>query len=125
MALLEANTGSGWFALPTPAKGDYFPSYTHLENSYVDTTGYLHRDIIRRNRAKVECGWKALSQEEMATLQNLYSQDAFWLRYTDNFGSRVEKRVYAGPLSGKVEKMQPNTYRLLLTTDVAMNFIEY
>ena len=125
MALLEANTGSGWFALPTPKPGDYFPSYTHLENSYVDTTGYLHRDIIRRNRAKVECGWNALSQEEMSLLQSLYNLDAFWLRYTDNYGNRVEKRVYAGPLTGKVQKMQPNTYRLLLTTDVSMNFIEY
>lgn len=125
MALLEANTGGGWFDLPTPKRGAYFPSYTHLENSYVDTTGYLHRDIVRRNRAKVECGWNALSQEQMALLQNLYNQTSFRLRYTDNYGNRVEKTVYAGPLSGKLEKMEPHTYKLLLTTDVSMNFIEY
>lgn len=125
MALLEANTGGGWFSLPTPKPENYFPSYTHEEKSYVDSRGYFHRDIVRRNRAKVECGWNALNQEEMSLLQYLYSLDYFYLRYTDNYGNRVEKKVYAGPLTGKTRKIDPNTLKLLLTTNVAMNFIEY
>ena len=69
MALLEANTGSGWFALPTPSPDNYSPTYTHLEKSYTTASGYLHRDIIRRNRAKVTCGWNKLDANQMALLQ--------------------------------------------------------
>ena len=125
MALLEYRLGtSGDFAaLPTPA--EYYPSYTHLENSYVSAKGYFIRDIIRRNRAKVTCGWKALTTSEMALLQSLYNCYYFYLRYTDNYGNRVVKKVYAGPLEGKAKFMDHQTYKISLTTDVSMNFIEY
>lgn len=125
MALLEANTGSGWFALPTPAPENYSPTYTHLEKSYTTANGYLHRDIIRRNRAKVICGWNALNQDQMAMLQGLYSLDYFYLRFTDNFNKRVEKKVYAGPLDGKTKRLDRATLLMTLRTNVTMNFIEY
>lgn len=125
MALLEANTGNGWFALPTPAPENYSPTYTHLEKSYTTATGYLHRDIIRRNRAKVVCGWNALNQDQMAMLQGLYSLDYFYLRFTDNFNKRVEKKVYAGPLDGKTKRLDKATLLMTLRTNVTMNFIEY
>ena len=79
MALLEYRLGtSGAFKpLPTPAPENYSPTYTHLENSYVSSNGYFIRDIVRKNRAKVTCGWKALTGEEMALLQSLYEQKSF------------------------------------------------
>lgn len=125
MALLEVNTGSGWYALPTPKPEGYFPSYTHLENSFRDARGYLHRDIIRRNTAKVECSWNALNTSQIATLQNLYGFDSFLLRYTDCYGNRVEKRVYAGQLSGKIFSIDHTTDIPTVSTGMAMNFIEY
>ncbi len=121
---LQANTGAGWFNLPIPSADSYNPTYTHLENSYRDSNGYLHRDIKRRNLAKVVCGWSKLNAEQMALLQNLYDYDSFKLRFTDNKGKRVEKTVYAGPLDGKTKYADKNTYLLIKRTNVQMNFIE-
>lgn len=84
----------------------------------------MHRDIKRRNLAKVECGWSALTSTQMAMLQNLYDLSSFYLRFTDNKGNRVEKQVYAGPLDGKVKYADKNTYLLVKRTDISMNFIE-
>lgn len=125
MALLEANLGGGWFALPTPKPGGYTPSYTHLENSFRDARGYLHRDIIRRNTAKVECTWNMLDNIQLNLLQNLYSYNSFNLRFTDCYGNRVEKKVYAGPLKTSTRMIDHDSYVPIVNTDVSMNFIEY
>ena len=125
MALLEANLGGGWFELPTPKPSGYHPSYTHLENSYRDANGYLHRDITRKNVAKVECSFNALNQQEVMALQNLYGYDSFWLRFTDYYGNRVEKKVYAGPLGGKVERIDHSTLKPEVITDMSISFVEY
>lgn len=125
MALLEASLGGSWFALPTPKPSGYNPSYTHLENSYRDANGYLHRDIVRRNVSKVECSYNALNQQEVQTLQNLYGFDSFLLRFTDKYGNRVEKRVYAGPVGGKVERINHSNNKPEIVTDMSISFIEY
>ena len=127
MALLEASIDNkqSWFALPTPSPDNYSPTYTHLERSYTDSVGYLHRDIVRRNRAKIVCGWNKLDGDEMATLQNLYSLDYFYLRYTDNFNQRKEIKCYLGPVDGKTKFMDTKTYELITRTNVTGNFIEY
>ena len=124
MALIEANTGGGWFALPTPKPGGYNPSYTHFENSYRDVTGYLHRDIIRKNVAKLECSWNALDNSQIRKLQSLYTHNSFRLRFTDYYGNRVEKTVYAGPLSSKTEMINSGNVPIVMT-ETSMNFIEY
>jgi hypothetical protein len=121
-AFLQANTGSGWFDLPLPS--EYQPTYTHLEDSYRDATGRLHRDITRYNLFKATCGWNKLDSEKMALLQRLYDYKQFRLRCTDNKGNRVEKVVYAGPLDGKTKYVDKNTYLLLKRSNVTMNFIE-
>lgn len=127
MALLEYsdNANGPFYDLPTPAPENYYPSYTHLENSYVSAKGYFIRDIIRKNRAKVTCGWNALETDKMALLQSLYDKKSFYLKYTDNYGNRVIKKVYAGPLEGKAKFIDPRTYKISLTTGISMNFIEY
>lgn len=127
MALLEASLDNmrTWIELPTPAPENYSPTYTHMEDSYISASGYLVRDIVRRNRAKVTCGWNALDDAQMALLQSLYDQYSFYLKFTDNFGNRVVKKVYAGPLDGKTKFYNKNTYQLTLRTDVHMNFIEF
>lgn len=125
MALIEANLGGGWFDLPTPKPNGYFPSYTHLENSFRDARGYLHRDIIRYNTAKLECSWNALNNEEINLLQSLYSYNKIWLRYTDNFGNRVEKQMYASPLKNQVNSIDHTTLKSAINTNVTMDFIEY
>ena len=125
MALIEANTGGGWFSLPTPKPGGYAPSYTHFENSYRDASGYLHRDIRRKNVAKLECSWNALTQSQINTLQSLYTYNSFRLRFTDYYGNRVEKVVYAGPLSSKTEMINTNTNKPTIVVETSMNFIEY
>lgn len=127
MALLEASLDDmrSWIELPTPAPENYSPTYTHMEKSYVGSTGYLVRDIVRRNRAKVTCGWNTLNSSQMALLQTLYDQDYFYLKFTDNYGNRVIKRVYGGPLDGKTKFYDKQTYELTLRTSVQMNFIEF
>ena len=127
MALLEASLDNGatWVALPTPAPENYDPTYTHEERSYLDSQGYLHRDIVRRNRAKVVCGWNAITGQQMDLLQTLYDQDYIYLRYTDKHNNRVEKKMYAGPLTGKAKFMDKTTYQISLNTKTNMNFIEY
>lgn len=127
MALMEASLDNmkTWIPLPTPAPENYSPTYTHLEKSYTGANGYLVRDIVRKNRAKVTCGWSKLNASEMALLQNLYDQKYFYLKFTDNYGNRVIKKVYGGPLDGKTKYMDKNTYQLTIRTDVTMNFIEY
>lgn len=126
MAFLEASYDNhNWFALPTPNKDNYSPTYTHLENSYRDSRGYLHRDIKRKNLAKVTTGWANLDNKQMALLQTLYEKSYFYLKFTDNYGKRVVKKVYAGPLDGKTKYADPKTYLLIRRTDVQMNFIEY
>ena len=127
MALLEASLDNmrTWIELPTPAPENYSPTYTHLEDSYISASGYLVRDIVRRNRAKVTCGWNTLNDAQMALLQSLYDQYSFYLRFTDNYGRRVVKKVYAGPLDGKTKFYDKNTYQLTLRTNVTMNFIEF
>ena len=125
MALIEANTGGGWFALPTPKPGGYNPTYTHFENSYRDVSGYLHRDIIRKNVAKLECTWNALDGSQIALLQSLYTHNSFRLRFTDYYGNRVEKNVYAGPLSSKTEMINTTNNKPKVLLETSMNFIEY
>lgn len=126
MALLEASyDNQNWFDLPTPLAENYEPTYTHLENSFRDANGNLHRDIQRRDLAKVTVGWGTLNSTQMSLLQNLYDQDFFYLKFTDNYSNRVIKKVYAGPLSGKVKYANRKTYELVKRTSVAMNFIEY
>lgn len=127
MALLEVSYDNrNWFDLPEPLAENYEPTYTHLENSYRDAKGYLHRDIQRRDLAKVTVGWgSGITPEQMAQLQSLYDKDFFYLRFTDNYNNRVVKKVYAGPLSGKVKYINRFTYELLKRTSVAMDFIEY
>ena len=120
--LLTAYIGGSWVKLPTPA--EYNPTYTHIENSYRDVNGRLHRDIKRKNLAKVECGWNALDDTQIALLQSLYDYNSFSLRFTDNKGNRVTKTVYGGPLDRKSAKLDKTTLKIILTTEVAMNFIE-
>ena len=126
MAFLEASYDNNvWFDLPTPSAENYSPTYTHLENSYRDATGYLHRDIKRRNLAKVTTGWSKLNSNQMALLQTLYEKDFFYLKFIDNYGKRVVKKVYAGPLDGKTKYADKETFLLAKRSDVSMNFIEY
>ena len=123
MALLEANTGSGWFAIPTPKPEGYYPSYTHLEDSYNDSNGNLHRDFIWKNRAKVECSWNSLTGSEYSILQDLYDKEEFRMRYTDNKGRRVEKIMYGGTLKGNVYRKDKTTYKPTLWTGITLSLI--
>lgn len=127
MALLEASVDNkmSWFPLPTPSPNNYSPTYTHLERSYQDSMGYLHRDIIRKNRAKIICGWNFLNGTQMALLQYLYDQEYFYLRFTDNYSQRKEIKCYCGPVDGKTKFIDKQTYALTERTDVTANFIEY
>ena len=111
-----------WVKLPTPS--EYSPTYTHVENSYRDVNGRLHRDIKRKNLAKVECGWNALDDTQIALLQSLYSLNSFTVRFTDNFGNRVSKTMYCGPLTKKSAIQDKTTLKIILSTEIAMNFIE-
>lgn len=111
-----------WVKLPTPS--EYAPSYTHIENSYRDVNGHLHRDILRKNLAKVECGWNALDDTQLALLQGLYDYKSLSVRFTDNKGNRVTKTMYCGPLSKKSAIQDKTTLKIVLSTEVAMNFIE-
>ena len=111
-----------WVKLPTPS--EYAPSYTHIENSYRDVNGRLHRDILRKNLAKVECGWNALDDVELALLQSLYDYNNISVRFTDNKGNRVTKTMYCGPLSKKSAFKDATTLKIVLSTDISMNFIE-
>jgi len=120
--LITAYINGSWVKLPTPS--EYAPSYTHIENSYRDVNGRLHRDIKRKNLAKVECGWNALDETELALLQSLYSYNSLSIRFTDNNGNRVTKTMYCGPLTKKSAFMNKTTLKITLSTEVAMNFIE-
>lgn len=120
--LITVYYNGSWVKLPTPS--EYNPSYTHIENSYRDIKGILHRDIIRRNLAKIECGWNALDNEQISLLQSLYSLKSLKVRFTDNFGERVEKTMYCGPLSRKSQILDKTTLKIVLTTEISMNFIE-
>ena len=111
-----------WVKLPTPSQ--YAPSYTHVENSYRDINGKLHREIKRKNLAKIECGWNALDDVELALLQSLYSLNSLSVRFTDNLGNRVTKTMYCGPLTKKSAIQDKTTLKIILSTEVAMNFIE-
>ena len=113
---------NSWIKLPTPS--EYAPSYTHIENSYRDVNGRLQRDIIRKNLAKIECGWNALDDTQLALLQSLYSLNSLTVRFTDNNGNRVSKTMYCGPLSKKSAIQDKTTLKIILSTEVAMNFIE-
>lgn len=125
MALVQAYVNGVWRDLPTPAPENYEPTYTHHERSYLDAQAYLHRDIVRRDRAKVVMGWNYLTGDEMAFLQQLYDMDYVYVRFTDRYNNRVEKKMYAGPISGKAKFMDKATYRITANTKVNMNFIEY
>lgn len=120
--LITVYINNSWVKLPTPS--EYAPSYTHIENSYRDVTGVFHRDIKRKNLAKVECGWNALDDTQLALLQSLYSLNSLQVRFTDNFGNRVTKTMYCGPLTKKSAIKDATTLKIILSTEIAMNFIE-
>lgn len=125
MALLVATINGVAYNLPTPAPEDYSYQNTHLENSFVDASGYLHRDIIRKNRAKIFCGWDLLTSTQMSLLENLYNETFFYLTCTDNHNNRVIKKVYAGPLEGKARVMNIAELTIKYRTKVQMNFVEF
>ena len=89
MALLEAQflnsnltpVDGTWHALPTPSRENYQYQNIHLEDSYIDADGGLHRNIKRRNRAKIFCGWDLVKAEEMSLLETLYDQTFFIALY--------------------------------------------
>lgn len=114
--------GSYWFKVPTPKVEGYFPSYTHLENSYNDSNGNLHRDFVWKNRAKVECAWNSLTNQEYSILQDLYDREEFYLRFPDNLGNVVTKIMYGGTLKGQVYRKKDGIPTLW--TGITMNFIE-
>ena len=120
--LICVYTNGSWIKLPTPSQ--YAPSYTHVENSYRDVNGKLHREIKRKNLAKIECGWNALDDTELALLQSLYTLNSLQVRFTDNNGNRVTKTMYCGPLTKKSALQDKSTLKIILSTEVAMNFIE-
>lgn len=122
MALVEVKINNQWRDLPTPAI--YKPTYTHVENSYRDITGKLHRDIVRKNLAKVECGWNCLDETQLAFLQSIYTLTSLSVRFTDNKGNRVTKTMYAGPLTSTTKGISQTTLKMTINTEVAMNFIE-
>ena len=122
MALVEALINNVWEDLPTPAI--YKPTYTHVENSYRDIKGRLHREIIRKNLAKVECGWNFLDENELSFLQSLYDYKSISIRFTDNKGNRVTKTMYAGPLTSNTKGINRTTLKMTINTEIAMNFIE-
>lgn len=125
MALLSAQINGVWYDLPTPAPKNYYYQNTHLEQSTIDAAGYLHRDIIRKNRAKIFCGWDLLNAEETSLLEDLYNQTFFYLKCTDNHNNIVTKKVYAGPLDSKAAFMNKNDFTIKFRTSIQMNFIEY
>lgn len=124
MTLLRAYINGNWTDLPTPAPENYEVQEEYLENSYRDSYGYLHRDIIRKIR-KVNCGWNALTGEQVRLLQSLYYYESFTLEFTDNNNKRVQMKCYAGPITTKAKSMNKNTLEIKLRTDNSMNFIEY
>lgn len=126
MSLLQASLDKKitWIDLPTPAPNGYKPTYTHFEKSYDDSTAHLHRDIIRRNRAKVECTWNYLEGNDLDLLQTLYDQTYFYLRFTDNHGRRVEKQMYAGPIASAFDAIDDD-YKPLYSTGVKQNYDEF
>jgi len=124
MSLIQAKVLGVWVDLPTPAPENYSTEYTHLEDSFINAKGSLVRDIIRLNRAKVFCGWNMLDGDQMALLQSIYTLASFTMRFTDNSNERVEKTMYAGPLTGKAIMMNQSTYAITKRTQVQMNFIE-
>jgi len=124
MALLEANINGEWIDLPTPSPSNYSTTYTNLEDTYRTASGFLVREIIRANLAKVFCGWNGLTGEQVALLSSLYDLSSFRLRYTDNFNNRVIKTMYTGVLDGKAALMNPEDFTIKIRTGVQMNFIE-
>jgi hypothetical protein len=124
MALLQAKISGVWTDLPTPSPENYYTTYDHLEDSFRNARGVLKREIIRKNLAKVFCGWDLLSGENIALLQSLYELDSFLLRFTDNYNNRVEKTMYAGPLDSRARLMNKDTFEITRRTKVQMNFIE-
>lgn len=125
MSLLVATIDGVDYDLPTPSPGNYKFQNTHLENSYISANGYLNRDIVRRNRSKIFCGWDLLKEDDMSLLERIYDKDYIYLTCTDNHNSRVKKKVYAGPLDGSAAFMNKDDFTIKFRTEVQMNFIEY
>lgn len=127
MALLEASLDNQltWIVLPTPSPENYETRREHIEKSFIDATGHLHRDIIRRSRNKVFCGYNALNGDNTALLDSLYDYDYFYLKFTNNKNERITCKVYAGPLEGKAALMNRTDFKIKWRTSVQMNFIEY
>ena len=127
MALLEASVDNkaSWFDLPTPSPENYYTKREHIEKSTINANGYLNRDIIRRNRHKVFCGYDSRTGDEVALLDSLYDYDYFYLRFTDNKNQRIVCKVYAGPLDSKVAVLDPVELKIKRHTSIQMNFIEY
>lgn len=126
MALLEGRfaNSNNWFAIPTPKPDGYYPYYGHLEHSYNDSVGNVHRDYVWRNRAKIECSWNSLNNAEYSSLQEIYEQDEFYMRFTDNKGRRVEKIMYGSIPKGNVYSYDKTTYVPIIWTNISMNFVE-
>ena len=124
MSLLQARINNVWVDLPTPAHENYSSTYTHIENTFRSANGILKREIVRRNLAKVFCGYNSLTGEQMALLQSLYEFDNFDLRYTDTYNQRVIKKMYAGVLDGKAALLNPADLTIKSRTGTQMNFIE-
>ena len=69
-------------------------------------------------------GDQPLDDQQLALLQSLYSLNSLSVRFTDNFGNRTTKTMYCGPLTKKSAFKDATTLKIVLSTDIAMNFIE-
>lgn len=124
MALMEAKINGVWRSIPTPKPDGYFPYYAHLENSYNDALGNLHRDFIWKNRAKIECSYNTLSGDDFSFLQSLYELEEFSMRFIDNKGRKVEKIMYSTLPKGAVYKKDKFTDMPKIWRNCSVNFVE-
>ena len=116
MTLLEI---SG-VAMPTPEKYNVSLSDVDADTSGRSETGYMHRDRVRSDVAKIELSWGGITTRQLETITAAIAAPSFPVKYF--YGETRTATMYAG--DRKVELLAMHTDGTGAVWNLSFNLVE-
>lgn len=118
MALISINGTD----LPAPSKYRV-PEYDlDSSDSSRNELGIMQRDRIRQGVTKIEAGWKAITSDKLAIIQDATQPDQFEVTFVTSRGS-ITRTMYAGDRNITMVLYDEDYNKI--RWDVDCNFVEY
>lgn len=82
--------------MPEPSKYSVSTNDLHADSSTRTETGRLIINRIRANVYKIECGWSAITSNQLNVIKNATNPVTVSVTFLDGNGAYVTKTMYSG-----------------------------